>query len=91
MSYRSELIQVAAVALAAVQNEDTGSTDLSTGPAEDHLYSLVSDIMVERRRQEEKWGPQSHNRAWWLVILAEEFGEAARATLEDAAAEKGQK
>jgi len=30
-----------------------------------------------------KWGPQSHPRAWWLTILAEEFGEAARAVLED--------
>jgi len=34
-----------------------------------------------------KWGSQSHPRAWWLTILAEEFGEAARAVLEDNFAE----
>ena len=81
MSYRSELIQVAAVALAAVQCEDSGTTHIDVRSS--LLDELLQEVANERVRQEMKWGPQSHPRAWWLTILAEEFGEAARAVLED--------
>ncbi len=38
-------------------------------------------ILDERDRQDEKWGIQDHSLPEWLVILAEEIGELATATL----------
>lgn len=32
----------------------------------------------ELARQEAKWGVQMHPPAYWILILAEEFGEAAK-------------
>lgn len=40
--------------------------------------SVLTDIALERCRQDIKWGPQDHNQMIWLGILAEEFGEAAK-------------
>lgn len=46
-----------------------------------HIYS---DIDAERARQDEKWGVDRHlNPLLWLAILAEEFGEVAKDTLEN--------
>lgn len=75
MSYRSELIQVAAVALAAIQVEDAGSTALDT-LGRNNLQAVLSEVAAERERQEAKWGAQKHKPAMWAAILAEEFGEA---------------
>jgi hypothetical protein len=36
----------------------------------------------ERIRQDRKWGPQNHSDMKWLAILAEEFGEIAKAVVE---------
>ena len=83
MSYRSELIQVAAVALAAVQVADMGSTEIESARGWTSLSALLDNVAAERLRQEKKWGAQTHDPSWWLTILAEEFGEAARAVLED--------
>lgn len=44
---------------------------------------VLRDIVAERRRQDEKWGPQDHDPHYWLAILAEELGEAAKATIAD--------
>ncbi len=41
-------------------------------------------VLNERRRQDEKWGEQNHNDYYWLGILGEEFGEAAKALIENA-------
>ena len=38
----------------------------------------LADVQAERRRQDDKWGPQNHDQMIWLGILAEEFGEAAK-------------
>lgn len=43
---------------------------------------VLDDILVERRAQDEKWGEQNHDPAWWMVILMEEVGEVARAIFE---------
>lgn len=75
MSYRSELIQVAAVALAALQVEDLGSTKLDY-IGRKKLDDLLQEVFAERDRQEAKWGEQKHKPAMWAAILAEEFGEA---------------
>ena len=44
--------------------------------------SVLTRIQDERKRQDLQWGEQNHEPAWWLTILAEEFGEAAKAVLE---------
>ena len=83
MSYRSELIQVAAVALAAIQAADLGSTEIQSHLGCKSLNDLLDNVAEERLRQEEKWGTRNLMPSWWLVILMEEVGEAARAVLED--------
>lgn len=77
MSYRSELIQVAAVALAAAQAEDLGSTTMDDLLGRNKMFALLDEVRVEREQQEQKWGAQKHVRSKWLAILAEEVGEAA--------------
>lgn len=77
MSYRSEMIQVAAVALAALQNLDTGDTSLELYPG-----ILFDIIYKEREKQEYKWGVQNRSPEQWLIILMEEVGESAKAILE---------
>ena len=44
---------------------------------------VVNEIRQERRRQRIKWGPQTHSDLYWLAILSEEVGEAAKAALEE--------
>ena len=84
MSYQKELIQVAAVAIAALQDFNYGSTKLDEDTDEGFLYleTLLDEIREERRRQEAKWGPQTHDPMKWMVILMEEVGETAEAYLE---------
>ena len=43
---------------------------------------VLQEVYDERARQLAKWGEQRHDPAWWLVILAEEMGEVARAIFE---------
>lgn len=43
---------------------------------------VISQIIDERRRQDEKWGAQHHGPDGWLAILTEELGEVAKAILE---------
>ena len=69
-------MQIAAVAVSAIEAYDQGSTDLRWTPA------VLQEIKMERKRQESKWGPQGHNPDRWMVILMEEVGEAANAILE---------
>lgn len=78
MSYRTELIQVAAVAVAAIQDLDNGQT--RDDPQE--IGVVLNEIAKERQRQEEKWGPQTHSFVKWFTILGEEVGEVANAILE---------
>lgn len=42
----------------------------------------IGNILVERIRQDTKWGEQNHDPAIWLSILMEEVGEASKAYLE---------
>lgn len=77
MSYRQELIQAAAVAVAAVECHDCGAA--SSGAYTD---TVLQEVFEERRRQDKKWGVQSHAPDRWLTILHEETGEVARAILE---------
>lgn len=83
MSYRNELIQVAAVALAMAQVNDFGSTELDSQIGQEKLRELLVEVILERKQQEKKWGPRNHPRSWWYAILGEEFGEVGRAILEE--------
>ena len=76
MSYEDELIQVAAVAVAMLEDEsfDVGADGRFT----EDVLGWVAD---ERKRQNKKWGPQHHDPTMWLTILMEEVGEAAQAHL----------
>lgn len=40
--------------------------------------AVLEEILVERQRQLRKWGEQNHPPAHWFLVLAEEFGEAAK-------------
>ena len=71
MSLRQELIQVAAVAVAIVEDLDHGGTDHGQSAA------ILEEVQEERVRQDEKWGSQHHDPLTWLMILAEEVGEVA--------------
>jgi hypothetical protein len=76
MTFRAELIQVAAVAVAIVQDLDHGTTD----PRHEGRFPVLrtlEEVNTERYRQEMKWGPQHHTPEEWLAILTEEVGEAA--------------
>jgi len=42
----------------------------------------LADVLIERDRQDDRWGVQNHSEFEWLAILTEEVGEAAQATLE---------
>jgi NTP pyrophosphatase (non-canonical NTP hydrolase) len=80
MGLREELIQVAAVAVAAVQDIDIGHTSSPRGITGWRMDTedIINDIRAERERQEDKWGPQHHTPEEWMAILAEEVGEAAQ-------------
>ena len=82
MSYRSELIQCAAVCQAAIQNLDHFNTDLDSSTSISYATDIASEVLGERHKQWKKWGSQNRTPEKWLVILMEEVGEAARATLE---------
>lgn len=56
------------------------------GPTFEHSCSTaqgeaIFKAMVERVRQDIKWGPQHHSPEWWLAILMEEVGELAETIL----------
>jgi NTP pyrophosphatase (non-canonical NTP hydrolase) len=42
----------------------------------------LTDVLEERKHQEEKWGEQNHNPYTYLAILQEEVGEYAQACLQ---------
>lgn len=49
----------------------------------DELMIEVGAVLNEMSRQNAKWGAQDHNAPTWFGIIAEEFGEVARAMNED--------
>jgi NTP pyrophosphatase (non-canonical NTP hydrolase) len=46
------------------------------------MDKILGEIKHERKRQDDKWGPQNHAPMVWNGILAEEFGEVAKAVNE---------
>ena len=43
----------------------------------------INLIRDEIDRQNEKWGQQDHSDLYWLGIVGEEYGEIAKAIIED--------
>ena len=43
---------------------------------------IIVEAILERNRQDEKWGVRNHRPNDWTAILAEEVGEVAKAGLE---------
>jgi len=43
---------------------------------------VSTEVILERKKQDLKWGPQNHDPLKWIAILGEEFGEVAKAVLE---------
>jgi hypothetical protein len=72
-SYRNELIQVAAVCLAAVSDFDEGSDSVN------NMNQLLQEVYVEREYQLNKWGSRHYHPDTWLRIALVELGEAGRA------------
>jgi NTP pyrophosphatase (non-canonical NTP hydrolase) len=56
---------------------------------DNRTISVLSEVLDERTRQDKKWGEQSHGGDTWLVILMEEVGELAQATLKTRFGGKG--
>jgi len=83
---RSELVQVAAVAVAMIEDLDTGVAVIRThtGIAEvdDTIWLIMVEVHEERIRQDAKWGAQHHLPMEWLSILGKEYGEACKAANE---------
>jgi hypothetical protein len=40
---------------------------------------VTTDVMLERAKQDVKWGEQNRNPVEWMSILGEEYGEACQA------------
>lgn len=72
-----ELVQVAAVAVAAIEDLRFDVTQ----PDSMEQDIIIGEILAERRRQEKKWGPQHHGATFWMAILGEEYGEACQEAL----------
>lgn len=43
---------------------------------------VLNDIVLERKRQFEKWGNQKHTKPGWFLILSEEVGDVAKSILD---------
>lgn len=42
------------------------------------IQKIFNSILLERKRQDLKWGPQTHWNSIWNSILGEEVGEVAK-------------
>lgn len=40
--------------------------------------AVLDEVLAERSKQDTKWGMQNHGVMGWILIEAEEFGEAAK-------------
>lgn len=49
---------------------------------EDTQKLAIELVKIERTRQDQKWGKQTHPISKWFLILSEEVGEVAKAVLE---------
>jgi len=43
--------------------------------------AVIDDVVLEREKQDAKWGEQNHVPYVWLAVLTEEVGEVAQEIL----------
>ena len=55
---------------------------MSEKETEDPQQQIVTDVLNERYRQDQKWGEQNHDPIVYASILTEEVGELAQAALQ---------
>lgn len=67
---REELVQVAALCVATIE-------DIDYGMAQGHTKEILEDVHQERMRQEQLWGPRHYDPLQWLLLILEEVGESA--------------
>ncbi|NJB83641.1 nucleoside triphosphate pyrophosphohydrolase family protein [Wenyingzhuangia aestuarii] len=46
------------------------------------MEKILKEIVLERKKQDKKWGEQNHSPMEWMPILMEEVGEASKEALE---------
>lgn len=56
--------------------------EITVGVQDEQEAVAVRMLVAERRRQDNKFGIQDHDPAWWMVIMGEEFGETCQAVCE---------
>lgn len=67
-----------------VAGGNSGNEGMVPDPTRSYYHKRVIEaIQQERRRQDAKWGQQRHSNSLWLTIAAEEFGEIAKAMLDN--------
>lgn len=45
---------------------------------EESTLRILTQVLDERMRQDQKWGQQNHSPEGWMIILVEEIGEASK-------------
>jgi NTP pyrophosphatase (non-canonical NTP hydrolase) len=80
--YSDEALQVSAVAAAMVEDDAYGEANYWVAPnynlpSQVQGGTVLREVSRERIRQDEKWGPQHHDKFTWFIILMEEVGELA--------------
>lgn len=81
-TWRYELVQVAAVAAAILEDVTFGVAHYRAAASDGRTQGpwILAAVGAERIEQDRKWGPQSHTVTEWAMILAEEIGEWAEHT-----------
>jgi len=46
------------------------------------LGNVLSEVVAERISQDIRWGEQNHNPVYWIAVVTEEIGEAAKAAVQ---------
>lgn len=62
-----------------VFHESKGAEAAPSG--QEPKWTVFTDVLAERHRQDDKWGQQNHDPITWLAILGEEVGEASQHAL----------
>ncbi len=56
--------------------------EISIEVQDEQEAQAVRLVIAERRRQDDLFGKQDHDLAWWMTIMGEEFGETCQAVCE---------
>ena len=51
-------------------------------PVPPQMKPAIKSVVAERQHQDVRWGEQNHHPVYWMGILMEELGEAAKEAIE---------